>query len=106
MDTGSDGLSDRATGLRGLLALGITDQQRTFQHFPQEWIQQNLPSFSRLQQNGLTFTSAITNTCRCSPSRAVLFTGLYPAANGVLQVPWAAVCTAAFTTTHGFDAAR
>ena len=65
----------------------ISDQQRAIQHFPEEWVQKNLPNLNRLKQTGITFKNAQTSTCACSPSRATLWTGLYPSTTGVYHVP-------------------
>jgi choline-sulfatase len=65
------------------VVLFITDQQRAITHFPQNWAKDNLPGFTRLQQNGLSFSRAFCNSCMCSPSRATLFTGYFPAQHGV-----------------------
>ncbi|GAB2447290.1 hypothetical protein GCM10027062_31200 [Nocardioides hungaricus] len=61
----------------------ITDQQRRTRHFPAGWEQENLPGLTRLKENGVSFENAFSNTAMCSPSRATLFTGLYPAQHGV-----------------------
>ena len=61
----------------------ITDQQRAIMHFPKNWAAQNLPGAERLRKNGLTFTRAMCNSCMCSPSRATLLTGYFPAQHGV-----------------------
>ncbi len=61
----------------------ITDQDRAIQHFPENWEQENLPGVTRLKQNGISFENAFCNSCMCSPSRATLLTGLYPAQHGV-----------------------
>src|SRR6185369_15122937 len=37
-------------------------------------------------ERGLTFTNGFTNSCTCSPSRTTLFTGLYPAQHGAIEV--------------------
>ncbi|MFN8663876.1 MAG: sulfatase-like hydrolase/transferase [Thermomicrobiales bacterium] len=63
--------------------LFITDQQRAIMHFPDGWAEQNLPGTTRLKQNGLTFNRAFCASCMCSPSRATLFTGYFPAQHGV-----------------------
>jgi choline-sulfatase len=52
-------------------------------HFPDNWAKENLPGATRLQQNGLTFNRAFCNACMCSPSRATLFSGYFPAQHGV-----------------------
>lgn len=63
--------------------LFITDQQRAIMHFPDGWAEANLPGLTRLQQSGLTFNNAFCSACMCSPSRATLFTGYFPAQHGV-----------------------
>lgn len=65
------------------LVMFITDQDRAIQHFPDGWSEQNLPGMTRLQENGITFDNAFCNACMCSPSRATLFTGNFPAQHGV-----------------------
>ena len=61
----------------------VTDQERAIQHFPRGWSQRNLPGFTRLQRNGLTFENAFCNACMCSPTRACLMTGYFTPQNGV-----------------------
>ena len=61
----------------------LTDQERASQHFPPGWEERNLPGMTRLRRHGLSFERAFCNTCMCSPSRASLFTGYFPAQNGV-----------------------
>jgi choline-sulfatase len=63
--------------------LFITDQQRATMHFPPGWEEQNLPGMTRLKQNGISFNRAFCSACMCSPSRATLFTGYFPAQHGV-----------------------
>jgi choline-sulfatase len=63
--------------------LFLTDQQRAIQHFPPDWAEQNLPGMQRLKEHGLTFERAFCNACMCSPSRATLMTGFFPAQHGV-----------------------
>lgn len=65
------------------LVIFITDQDRAIQHFPENWAEENLPGLTRLQQTGITFDNAFCNACMCSPSRATLFTGRFPAQHGV-----------------------
>lgn len=55
-------------------------------HWPEGWADANLPARERLRANGLSFNRAYIATCACSPSRASLLTGLYPAQHGVTQV--------------------
>ncbi len=61
----------------------ITDQQRAIMHFPDGWAEANLPGATRLQQTGVTFENAFCSACMCSPSRATLLTGHFPAQHGV-----------------------
>ena len=61
----------------------ITDQQRAIMHFPPDWAETHLPGATRLQQTGLTFENAFCNACMCSPSRATLLSGHFPAQHGV-----------------------
>jgi len=68
------------------ILLIVTDQEREVMHWPEGWAEANLPARNRLLQHGLRFTRAQCNTAACSPSRATLFTGLYPAQHGVKNV--------------------
>ena len=70
-----------AAGMNVILFL--SDQERAAQHFPEGWEAENLPGSMRLRAHGLTFARAFCNSCMCSPSRATLFTGLFPAQHGV-----------------------
>jgi arylsulfatase A-like enzyme len=63
--------------------LFMTDQQRHIQHFPEGWEEANLPGLQRLKANGVSFEQATCNTCMCSPSRATMMSGLFPAQHGV-----------------------
>lgn len=63
--------------------LFMTDQQRATQHFPAGWEEEHLPGLRRLKQHGLSFEQATCNSCMCSPSRATLMSGLFPAQHGV-----------------------
>jgi len=67
------------------LLLLITDQQRQPQHWPDEpgWLKSLMPNDAELARTGLTFNRAFCNTCMCSPSRATLFSGQYPAQHGI-----------------------
>jgi arylsulfatase A-like enzyme len=65
--------------------LVITDQQREPCHWPQDagWLGDLMPNDRRLRETGLSFRRAFCNTSMCSPSRATLLTGQYPAQHGV-----------------------
>jgi choline-sulfatase len=67
------------------VVLIITDQQRHPMHWPDGpgWLRELIPNDVELARTGLSFTQAIVNSCMCSPSRATLFTGLYPTQHGV-----------------------
>jgi choline-sulfatase len=67
------------------LLIIITDQERFPQHWPEGWADKNLPNRKRLADHGLTSTQAFTASAMCTPSRATLFTGLYPAEHKVDQ---------------------
>jgi len=70
--------------LKGMnVLLFMIDQQRAIQHFPKNWAEENLHGLTRLKANGLTFPRAFCNACMCSPSRATLMTGYFPAQHGV-----------------------
>jgi choline-sulfatase len=63
----------------------ITDQQRYRRHWPDDpcWLRELAPNDAELARTGLSFRNAFCNTAMCSPSRATLFTGTYPAQHGV-----------------------
>ncbi|NJL56675.1 sulfatase-like hydrolase/transferase [bacterium] len=65
------------------ILLIVTDQEREVMHWPEGWAEDNLPARKRLMENGLTFGNAHCNTAACTPSRATLMTGLYPAQHGL-----------------------
>ncbi len=67
------------------ILLVITDQQRFPRHWPEEagWREALMPNDAELARTGIRFTRAFCNTAMCSPSRATLFTGRYPAEHGV-----------------------
>ncbi|MFT4041246.1 MAG: sulfatase-like hydrolase/transferase [Thermomicrobiales bacterium] len=70
--------------LQGMnVLLFMTDQQRHTQHFPPGWEAANLPALTRLKAHGVSFEQAICNSCMCSPSRATMMSGLFPAQHGV-----------------------
>ncbi len=63
----------------------VTDQQRYPRHWPESpgWLEELMPNDAEIARTGITFTNAFCNTAMCSPSRATLFTGRYPAEHGV-----------------------
>jgi choline-sulfatase len=63
----------------------ITDQQRAPRHWPDEpgWLEELMPNDAEIRRTGLSFGSAFCSSAMCSPSRASLFTGLYPPEHGV-----------------------
>ncbi|MBL7726118.1 MAG: sulfatase-like hydrolase/transferase, partial [Dinghuibacter sp.] len=61
----------------------ITDEDRGLMHFPPGWEEQHLEAMPRLRKNGITFTNAFCSACMCSPSRATMLTGLFPAQHEV-----------------------
>jgi choline-sulfatase len=67
------------------ILLLITDQQRHPRHWPDApgWLRELTPNDAELARTGLTFRNAFCNTAMCSPSRATLLTGQYPAQHGV-----------------------
>lgn len=65
------------------LVIFITDQERAIQHFPEGWAARRMPGLTWLTNHGLTFTRAFTNSCMCSPARASLLTGFFPAQHEV-----------------------
>ncbi len=82
------GLGRRApigSAVRPNVLLLITDQQRQPRHWPDEpgWLPELMPNGAELSRTGLTFSNGFCNTAMCSPSRATLFTGRFPAEHGV-----------------------
>jgi arylsulfatase A-like enzyme len=67
------------------MILLVTDQQRAPQHWPQdpEWLDALMPNDAELRRTGMSFDNAFIPTAMCSPSRASLLTGTYPARHGV-----------------------
>ena len=63
----------------------ITDQQRAPRHWPDDpgWLRELMPNDAEIRRTGLGFRNAFCNSAMCSPSRASLFTGLYPPEHGV-----------------------
>jgi arylsulfatase A-like enzyme len=67
------------------LLLLITDQQRAPRHWPEDpgWLRDLMPNDAEIRRTGLSFRNAFCSSAMCSPSRASLFTGLYPPEHGV-----------------------
>ena len=67
------------------IILLITDQQRTPRHWPDDpaWLESLIPNEVELARTGLSFRNGFANAAMCSPSRATLFTGRFPAEHGV-----------------------
>jgi choline-sulfatase len=63
----------------------MTDQERHHVHWPQGWVEKNLPSLQRLKRHGLYFLRAYTAACQCSPSRGLMVTGRFAPVNRVTQ---------------------
>jgi choline-sulfatase len=72
-------------GKRLNILILMTDEQRAVQHWPESWAHDHLKSLDRLRKHGLNFTSAFTNACQCSPSRATFLTSTYAPVNGTTQ---------------------
>lgn len=82
MPTAQEPQGDRFPDKPNILLI-ITDQEREVMHWPEGWAEANLPARARLMAHGLHFTNAYCNATTCSPSRATLLTGRYPAQHGV-----------------------
>lgn len=67
------------------LLLIITDQQRQPMHWPDDpaWLEALTPADAEIARTGVSFTEASVASCMCSPSRASLLTGRWPAEHGV-----------------------
>jgi len=61
----------------------LTDQERHPMHWPDGWVERNLPSQGRLMKHGLAFKRAYTATSMCSPSRALILSSQYSTVNQV-----------------------
>ncbi len=82
-DDGGPGAAPAALPQHPDLLILVTDQTREFMHWPDNWVETYLPNELRLVAKGLTFRRCFANAAMCSPSRATLFTGLYPTQHGV-----------------------
>ncbi len=67
------------------LMLIITDQQRKPMHWPEDpaWLASLTPADAEIARTGVSFTEATVASCMCSPSRASLLTGRWPAEHEV-----------------------
>jgi choline-sulfatase len=67
------------------LMLILTDQQRQPMHWPEDpaWLEALTPADAEIARTGVSFTQASVASCMCSPSRASLLTGRWPAEHGV-----------------------
>ncbi|HET7463720.1 MAG TPA: sulfatase-like hydrolase/transferase [Longimicrobium sp.] len=65
------------------IVLIITDQQRSLQHWPSDWVATHLPNMQRLIDTGMTFTNAFSAANECSPSRATFVTSTYDTINKI-----------------------
>ena len=77
----AEGAGAMAAGMNVILFM--TDQERAIQHFPRGWAEQNLPGLTRLQRTRRSPSTALQQRCMCSPARATLMTGYFPAQHGV-----------------------
>src|SRR5436190_14497454 len=80
---GLAGAAARKSAAKMNVLLFITAHDRAIQHFPRGWVGGNLPGYSRLIANGLSFTRAFTHACMSSPAPSTLFSGYFPAQHGV-----------------------
>jgi arylsulfatase A-like enzyme len=67
------------------LMLILTDQQRKPMHWPEDpaWLEALTPADVEIARTGVSFSEASVASCMCSPSRASLLTGRWPAEHGV-----------------------
>jgi len=65
----------------------LTDQERYPTHWPEGWVEKNLPSHQRLKKHGLTFQRAYTAASECTPSRAVITSSEHYPINKVPSTP-------------------
>ena len=74
-----------AAATRPNIVLIVTDQQRfdSIAALGHAWV--DTPNLDRLAREGAALTNAYVASPSCAPSRASLFTGLYPHTSGVLR---------------------
>lgn len=83
--------ADRHNDARPNIIFIITDQQRYDTIRALGYPHVDSPNLDRLVNEGVTFTNTFVTAPSCAPSRASLFTGLYPHTNGVFinnRDPW------------------
>jgi choline-sulfatase len=83
---GDEARGAEAPSRRPNIVILMTDQERYPQHWPSGWARDRLPNRQRLARHGLTFRRTFCAASMCSPSRASIFTGLFPAEHGVTEV--------------------
>jgi len=66
-----------------VLARNAPKGRAEFQPFSGLFGNERLPDMTRLRNHGLTFVNGFCNARMCSPSRAALVTGYFPAQHGV-----------------------
>ena len=68
----------------------MTDQQRFDTIAAAGYPYMKTPNLDRMSREGVLFTHMFVNSPSCTPSRASLFSGLYPHTNGVMRndEPW------------------
>ena len=80
VSTAGFGKVSQAASNRPNILIIMSDQEMA----PRYLTAVNRPNHARLRKNGLTFNHSYVSNPVCSPSRAALFTGLYPWENGVI----------------------
>ncbi|GAA2756309.1 sulfatase family protein [Actinopolymorpha rutila] len=78
-------MADEATGRRPNVVMIVTDQQRHDTIGALGHSHVDTPVLDRLVREGVAFTRTYVSAPSCSPSRASLFTGVYPHSLGVLR---------------------
>lgn len=75
---GVDGAGGGASKPNILLITTDQEQEPAWFRHDADWLDTQLPGRAWLRKRGVHFTNAHCNTLPCSPSRASLYTGLYP----------------------------